>query len=131
MAYSSLVDLQHRLSEAELVQLTDDTNLGIVDSQIVAAAIAEADGLIDSFLRAQATLIASLSADLALYRLMARRGLGVAPEVVGLKEKAFALLEKLSKGELRLFAPEANGISGKSLLASGEADFNPSLFKLF
>ena len=99
----------------------------------------QADGLIDSFLRAQATvpltnpptLIASLSADLALYRLMARRGLGVAPEVVGLKEKAFALLEKLSKGELRLFAPEANGISGKSLLASGEADFNPSLFKLF
>ena len=139
MAYSSLTELQNRLSDAELVQLTDDAAQGVINPQVVAAAISEADGVIDSFLRGQTlvplvnppALIASISADLALYRLMARRGLAVAPEVLSLKDKAFALLEQLAKGEIRLFAPEDKGIAGKSRLASSEAEFNPELLRLF
>jgi len=135
MAYSSQADLLLRASLEELIQLTDDNNLGVVDWTMVDGAIAEADGVIDSFLRAQVevpltstpALIAGVSADLTLYRLMARRGLGVTAEVARLKEQAFHLLEQVSKGELKLFGTDTKTLAGSSRLSAREAEFGPDL----
>ena len=49
MAYAVQADLVPlRLTQAELVQLTDDSNSGQVDSAVVAAALEEARRLVDS-----------------------------------------------------------------------------------
>ena len=133
MAYSSLLDLQLRLTEAELIQLTDDQNLNQLDTALIEGAIAEADGVIDSFLQAQVTtplvsppaLITTLSSDLALYRLHARRGLGVVEEVSKLKEQAYRLLEKIAKGELKILSGQTPAPAGASQVATGEAQFTP------
>ncbi len=47
MAYSTQSDLLSRISEATLIQLTDTTGSGQVDSSIIGSAIADADALIN------------------------------------------------------------------------------------
>lgn len=48
MAYSTESDLLKRITQATLVQLTDTTDSGLVDSTVVDSAITDADALIDS-----------------------------------------------------------------------------------
>ena len=52
MAYVTQQDLIDRFGEAELIQLTDRTNLpaSTIDSTVVSAAIADAENLADSYL---------------------------------------------------------------------------------
>lgn len=51
MAYSTQAQVETAVGgPARLVELTDLANLGVVDAQVVADAIAEADGEIDSYI---------------------------------------------------------------------------------
>lgn len=51
MPYCTLDDLKKDISEKELEQLTDDERLGAINQGRIDAAIADADDLIDGFLR--------------------------------------------------------------------------------
>ena len=139
MSYSSLDDLKRRISEAELIQLTDDQGLGQIDQTLVSGAIAESDGLVDSFVRAQTAVplsdppevIRLISADLTLYRLYTRRGLSVNEEVVSLKDKAFSMLEKIAKGELKILATDNAAFRAATKVKSQDADFTPDLLSRY
>src|SRR3989339_326521 len=106
VAYSTLDDLKRRLSEGELVQLTDDHNTGLIDQGLVDSVISEVDRLIDSYLMNQVAvplstvppLIQGLSADLALFRLFLRRGGAVRDEVKELYRQGLQTLVDLARG---------------------------------
>lgn len=76
MAYSSQSDIQ--ATSAMLIALTDDAGAGVIDATKITAAIARADGLIDSYLpgiplATTPALITVISSDLAFYELVTRR----------------------------------------------------------
>ena len=109
MAYSTQADIEEQLSEAELIQLTDDANAGVVDASVVARAIADADDEINSYLQERYTvplnpapsLVRKLSVDLAVYNLYSRRDLD-APVRTKRYEDATRLLKALARGEASL-----------------------------
>ena len=139
MSYSSLDDLKRRISETELIQLTDDQGLGQIDETLVAGAIAESDGLVDSFVRAQCAvplvnppeIIRLISADLTLYRLYTRRGINVNDDVVSLKDKAFSMLEKIAKGELKILVEDNAAFRAATKVKTQSADFTPDLLSRY
>lgn len=53
MTYGSLQGLLNRFNETELAQVTNRTDTSVIDEAIVAAALAEADGMIDGYLAAR------------------------------------------------------------------------------
>ena len=109
MAYCAQADIEEQLSQSELVQLTDDADAGVVDTSVVARAIADADDEINSFLQERYTvplspvpgLIRKLSVDLAVYNLYSRRDLD-APVRTKRYEDATRLLKALARGDASL-----------------------------
>lgn len=81
MPYATLSDVKAQLSETELIQLTDDDNLGTVDEAVVTAAVADASEEIDGYvgskyalpLAATPGILKKLCVDVAVYNLFARR----------------------------------------------------------
>lgn len=77
MAYIVQQDLIDRFGEAELKELADRDSDGAIDTEVVAAAIADADRLIDGYvgkkydlpLAAAPAILQQLSADIARYKL--------------------------------------------------------------
>lgn len=105
MAYCSQEDLLTLISEAELAQLTAEVG-DIPDAQVVAAAIAQADAEIDSYLGTRYEVpfspvpaqVKALAVDLAIYHLCSRRS--VAPTVRRQKyEAALAFLKQVAAGQ--------------------------------
>jgi phage gp36-like protein len=110
MAYSSLGDFLEQLAEAELISLTDDNGLGVVDQARIDWAIAKADAVIDAHMPAGKyvlpfnpvpALARSFSVDLGIFNLFARRpNVAVIPEAI--KEQraaALAYLKRVQAGE--------------------------------
>ena len=65
MAYCSIQDLIARFGETELVELTDEQNLGVIDEEQIAQVISDVDGFIDGYLSGRYTLpLASIPASL-------------------------------------------------------------------
>ena len=105
MPYCTLDDIKSkRIPESTLVDLTDDDNAGVVDEAVVAGTIADADELIDGYLRGRYLLplapvpglINSLSADLAVYHLFGRRAEFEIPKSVSEKNaNALKVLDKI------------------------------------
>ena len=77
MAYSTESDLLNRIEEATLIQLTDRTGSGQVDSALIGSAIEDADALINGIissvyqvpLASVPRVVRELSATIAVYRL--------------------------------------------------------------
>jgi len=77
MAYSTEADLKDRVDEALLIQLTDRSGTGVVDSALVTTAIEDADALINGFispvyqvpLSPVPRIVREYSAAIAIYRL--------------------------------------------------------------
>ena len=76
MPYSTKQNLIDRFDEAELIQLTDSACLGVIDDEVVNAAIADADAEINSYLTAYDLPLAvvpvnfvRMSSDIARYYL--------------------------------------------------------------
>jgi phage gp36-like protein len=110
MAYSQLADIQERIPEDILLQLTDDDDTVSVDEAKVNAAITRADSEIDAWCSGRyavpfATvppIIAELSADLATYYLYSRRQ-EIIPEARSERYRANqALLKAISAGQVQL-----------------------------
>jgi len=109
MAYSTQVDLEKRISPAELAQMTDDTGGGTIDPAKIDEAIADADSEIDGYCADRYSvpfspvpdLVRRISAELAIHILASRRG-KMTEVVQNKRTAAVGLLKSISKGDVTL-----------------------------
>lgn len=111
MAYCTQTDLLNQLTEAELVQLTDDAGSGAVDTVKVDAALAAASATIDAYAGARYTLplqtsekVKQLCIDLAIYELEKRRR-RLRDATAAARDAALAFLRDLAAGRAVLDQP--------------------------
>lgn len=106
MPYCVLADLKSELSEIELIELTDDNNLGIIDQTNINGAIAKADATIDSYCSKVESvpfstvppLVKEWSKTLAVYELHRRKK--IIPEAIKLAYDAvISHLKAVARGE--------------------------------
>jgi phage gp36-like protein len=110
--YAVKADLSpRRISAPELVQLTDDTNSGSTNDQVITDVLTEASALIDSYCRVRYTVplqssdqVKGLCLTLAEYFLYLRRK-RVKPDVRQSYEDAIAFLKDVSTGKAGLDQP--------------------------
>ena len=117
--YCVLPDIQKTVPNNDLVQLTDDSTPPVAINQAnVDRAIADAGELIDGYLRGRYTLpllpvpglINTLAADVAIYRLYARRIKLTPPEGVTERYKnAQKILEQIQAGKISLGVENTGG----------------------
>jgi|SRR6185369_11319809 len=122
MPYTTLENISAQISEARVIELTDDESLGVIDSARIDEAIVSADAVIEGYCSARyvvpfnpvPAIIAKCSLDMAIYNLYARR-VETMPEV---REKnntlALKMLEGIASGKITLgstavVAPPTNG----------------------
>lgn len=109
MTYATLQDLQTLCGERELIQLTDrsDPPVDAIDEDIVQAALAWADGRINSYVAAAYTLplvtnpplLTDLACDLARFRLYKE----AAPhEVKSRHDEALKMLQQIAGGRAKI-----------------------------
>jgi len=112
--YCTQSDLEKRLDPQVLRALSDDDADGLADAAVIAAAIADADALIDTYLRARYTVpldpvpeaARSISAAVAIYFLLTRRREIVPAEHLKRYESAVQLLDHLARGAIALGASQ-------------------------
>lgn len=119
MIYSTEQDLIDRFGGQELLQISDRTNLGTIDSAVVARAIADAGAVIDAHLSARYSLplatvvpvLTRIGCDLARWYLYA----DAATDQVGRNyDEAMKLLASLRSGEITLGFEPAGGVAHKA-----------------
>ena len=107
MAYCVLTDLYNHISMLDLIALTDDTGSAIIpNATVTAQAIADADAEIDAYLYGKydtplspvPTIIQKMSADIAIYNMSGRRGLGMPEDRKARYDSAIGLLQSIQKG---------------------------------
>lgn len=111
MPYCTENDLLNQLTQAELIQLTDDAGTGLVDSAKVAAALAAASATIDAYAGARYSLplapsdkVTQLCVDLAIYELEKRRR-RIREATLAARDAAFSFLRDLARGRAVLDQP--------------------------
>lgn len=111
MPYCTQSDLLNQLTQAELVQLTDDAGTGSVDTAKVDAALAAASATIDAYAGARYTLplqtsekVKQLCVDLAIYELEKRRR-RLREATIAARDAALAFLRDLAGGRAVLDQP--------------------------
>lgn len=104
--YCTQADMVARFGERVIIQLTDRTGSGVIDSVVLGDAIADACAEIDGYLTDQVLPLASvpsnlirIAADIAAYHL--HRGRPV-DDVLNRYTQAIDYLTKVSKGTVRL-----------------------------
>lgn len=106
MAYTSQSAMVDRFSELSLIQLTDRTGTGQIDTTVLDRAIADAGAVIDGKLAARysvpftavPSLIEQLASDIAFYRLHTNPP----KEISGRHDNALRLLDSLANGSITL-----------------------------
>ncbi len=123
MPYCTQDDILQQLDEATLIQLTDDTGIGSVDTEMVARAISDADATIDAYCQGHYSLplepvpavIRKISVDISIYNLYSRRADSVPENRLERYKNAVRFLERVSAGQISLGAaapaPETTGNS--------------------
>jgi phage gp36-like protein len=111
MPYATQADLLNQLTQAELVQLTDDAGTGSVDSAKVDAALAAASATIDAYAGARYALplqpsekVKQVCIDLAVYELEKRRR-RIREATLAARDAALAFLRDLALGRAVLDQP--------------------------
>lgn len=113
MAYCSQSDLENAIEENILIELSDDDKDGVIDSGIVERAIADADAIVNSYLRKVFSvpldppipdIVRKLSVDLSIYNLFARRAAHFdTPEwLIKKHDDSFSMLRAINRGEIDL-----------------------------
>lgn len=128
MSYATQQNLVDRFGERELIELTDRSEppQGTVDAGVVAAALAAADSLIDSYVGRRYDLplasvpaqIATVAGDIARYELHT----DAPPErVVSARDAALRFLRDVAAGNAVLdVGGEEPAASGDNVLTSGD-----------
>lgn len=105
--YATLTDMRSRIETRELIQLTDEAGNGIINDVAIAAALADTDNLIDSYLAVQyglplTTVPAALipvAVDIARYKLWKN----TPPDYIKAKyDEAIKWLQSLAAGKAKL-----------------------------
>ena len=111
MPYATQADLLNQITQAELVQLTDDTGSGSVDTAKVDAALNAASATIDAYAGARYTLplqtsekVKQVCVDLAIYELEKRRR-RVRDATLAARDAALSFLRDLAAGRAVLDQP--------------------------
>ena len=128
--YSSQAEIADRIDPKHLIELTDDDNDGVADGGVIDAAIADADGLIDTHLRSRyrlpldtvPALVRKISADLAIAALFARRRESASPTHEARAEAARDLLGSIARGEVLLAEASETPLKGAPDSTSRGAD---------
>lgn len=111
MGYATITDVRRRITEGELIRLTDEDDTGAVDEDQVASALESADIEIDSYLArryplplAEAQpLLVTLAVDIAIWNLYGIVDHGGVPEVRKQRyDAAVATLRRLADGRQTL-----------------------------
>jgi phage gp36-like protein len=114
VAYAVQADLTpRRLTNSELIQLTDDTNSGAVNAQIVTDCLTEASATIDSYCRQRYTVplqqsdqVKGICLDITEYLLFSRRR--KMPDTAKQRyQDAIAFLKDVGSGRASLDQPAA------------------------
>jgi phage gp36-like protein len=131
MSYNTIDKVkQLRIPEVTLIQLTDDTDLGIINDAIATGVIAGGDALIDSYLRGRLVLplspvpdlIPELALDIYAYGFYALKPNFEMPKTIAERyTNALATLRLVQKGELKLGAAEIEtpAVGGSSAASIG------------
>lgn len=123
MTYATLAQLTDRYGEKTLRQLTDRASppAGVVDAAVVDRALADADAVIDGYLKGRYVLpladtpplLADLAQAIAIYKLHVR---APDPKIEKDYENAMRSLREIAQGIVRLdiagVEPAASGASG-------------------
>lgn len=119
MAYATLAELQLRISESELIRLTDEPDAGAIDEAKIEAALEAASIEIDSYLAARyplplplpQPLLQPICVDLAVWNLYAIVEHAGVPEVRRERyDQAVAALKRMASGAQTLgIAPQEVG----------------------
>lgn len=133
MAYAAQSDLVPlRLTMRELIQLTDDTNSGQVNTAVVNEELESASGVIDSYCRKRYVTplqadddVKRLCLDLTLWGLFSRRrNVKVSETVQQRYDQAMSFLKDISNGKASLDQPVGDlpqQSSGGPVVASGRS----------
>jgi phage gp36-like protein len=114
MAYISIDDIKSsRIAEARLIQLTDETDLGVVDEAKVNEAIAGAGEIFDGFIRGKYPLplaepvpgiVRTINLDLTTYAIYGLNPDFEMPKTVDARyATALKLLERLQDDKMKLY----------------------------
>lgn len=146
--YSTQHDIEQAISVVQLRHITDDENQNIVQSARVAAAIADADAIIDGYLSQRytvpveplagltelPTVLRQISVDLAVCKLYERRMIWDEPQK-SRWARAIHMLERIGRGDVELIgvklAGEAIATHGASLTNTREREWPRELLKRF
>lgn len=121
--YSTEDDLKNYVPESQLIEITDDNNLGQIDEDKLTDALRRAQNYIDSFLRGRYDLplttipesIRDLSIKLSAYFLFKRSLLVTLPEPVKEDyEDATTYLKEIQKGKVNPFPLQDEPVFFKS-----------------
>lgn len=111
MAYCTQADLLNQLTQAELIQLTDDAGTGKVDTAKVDAALTAASATIEAYAGARYTLplqpsekVKQLCLDLTIYELEKRRR-RLRDATLAARDAALSFLRDLARGRAVLDQP--------------------------
>lgn len=111
MPYCTIDDIKDHIPESNIIQLTDDEGIGVVNQARVDKAITTADSIIDGHLRGRYSLplstvpelIKTIAIDITVYKLYERRFELAMPESMMARYKnALKILEQIQKGLLKL-----------------------------
>jgi phage gp36-like protein len=109
--YCTLEDIKKAIPEDNIIQLTDDKNLGKIDETKVLDAIEYAEQLINGYLRGRypvplepaPELIKRLAVDLAVFQLYSRRfELDMPQSMIDRRKEIIRLLEQIQAGKVLL-----------------------------
>lgn len=105
--YATLADLISRFGETEIIQLSDRSGTGAIDSAVVDAKLADASAEVDAYLQGRYTLplavvplsLKRIAADIARYHLYDDRA---TEQVTQRYKDAIKFLESVAKGVVQL-----------------------------
>ncbi len=109
--YCSVEDIEKQITQATLVQLTNDNSLPEVDEAVTFEAILYSSTLIDGYLRGRYNLpldthlplLRIIAIDLSIYRLYSRRLQADMPEsIMAQYKETIKTLDKIQKGTITL-----------------------------
>jgi phage gp36-like protein len=133
MAYCTQTDMLESISEDDLIDITDDDDAGIIDTDAVDRAIADADAEINTYCAVQydvpfatvPAMVRKIAVDIAVYNLYSRRR-GAPDDRKERYNNAIALLKSVAAGTVSLGvdtpSPDDDG---------GPAAVNPKSDRIF
>ena len=110
MPYCILADIEKLIPEATVIQLTDDAGAGVVNTDVVDAAIGQGDEEIDTYMGSRYTapmspvpgIVKKLSVDIAIYNLYSRRMEEIPPLRSERYKNAIKLLGQIAAGTVSI-----------------------------